>query len=87
MTRYQQCIEDANIDMTQQMISHHDNHEMAFQTLCDGIHKVQLEAVLHCVTKGRVGLASHIMQGHVSYSIKVLHGRGRLVKFCHNCVL
>ena len=42
MPRYQQCIEDANIAMTQQMISHHDNHQMAFQTLCDGIHEVYL---------------------------------------------
>ncbi len=49
-SRYQQCIEDANIDMTRDMIGHKDNHEMAFQTLCAGIDQV-LTVLTHTSAK------------------------------------
>ena len=50
-SRYQQCIEDANIDMTRDMIGHHDNHELAFETLCAGIDQVKLYYLANLVDK------------------------------------
>jgi hypothetical protein len=38
--RYQQCLEDANYDMTRAMIGHQANFELAFEALCLGIDRV-----------------------------------------------
>jgi len=40
--RYQQCMEDANLDMTRKMIGHQTNYELAFDALCEGILQVKL---------------------------------------------
>ena len=38
--RYQQCMENANYDMTRAMLGHQANFDLAFDALCLGIDRV-----------------------------------------------